>query len=827
MRLKDQILELLAQPDYTPVPAVVMGKLLGIQDGALQEQLIRELATLHTRGQIVKIKKGRYCLPQDADLVTGIIRFRASGSAMVLPDALPKQPKPDPLHIRAEDTGVALPGDRVVARRMKSRSRAFQKRRPGRPRKNEPSEIGKIIEIVERKSDKVVGTLRRGSYFHFVVPDNPTYQTDIVVPAPEESGVKPTPEIGDKVVVKLEEWTKPHQSPEGIIIENLGKTLAPGAEYRGILRKFDLEPEFPQDVLKEVDQLPDKVRKQDLKGREDFTKRFTFTIDPDDAKDFDDAISMEYLDNGKLRIGIHIADVSAYVQPGTALDHEAQRRGNSTYLVGTVIPMLPEKLSNGLCSLVEDEIRLTKSVLLTFSDNAVVRKVEYANSYIRSFKRLTYKQAYCLMTEDDIQAARELPLPPKHQTGSTGRALKELSDEELTQLQKAVRDAWKIASELRRKRFAKGSLELDMPEMKIFVDEEGYADRIERIENDESHQLIEEFMLSANEAVAKETKKHRLPSLYRVHEKPDEQKLYELSETMSTYGLHTGDLNAKQEVVKLLKDIKEHSFGYTLRIQVLRALKQACYSAEPLGHYGLHKNNYTHFTSPIRRYSDLIVHRVFAHFLHKYKGAPALNGSEKTLKQEKMHSLAEHVSKTEQNSTEAERESVKIKQMEFFEREAEKKVKTVFKAAILEVRNHGMFVELVESLTFGMITMSSMTDDLYVMVGDGQAIVGRRHKRKFTPGQTIEVCVKRVDRFKRQIDFALAKQQSEDGEASKDTRPPKADKKLKKKPVFKKKSEQDSGDKPRHGKAKADAKARRLKKKAASSDKPKKKRRNR
>jgi len=374
MRLKDQILELLAQPDYTPVPAIILGKLLGIQNGALQEQLIRDLATLTKRGQIVKIKKGRYCLPQDADLVSGIIRFRASGSALVLPDPIPGQAKPDPLHIRAEDTSVAMPGDRVIARKMKSRSRAFQRRRKGRPPRKEPDEIGKIIEIVERKHSTVVGTLRRGRHFYFVVPDNPTFQSDIVVPDPDQSSVEPLPQAGDKVVVKLEEWTNPHQSPEGVVIENLGKTLAPGAEYRGILRKFDLEPEFPQDVLQELESLPGKVRKEDLKGRQDFTKRFTFTIDPDDAKDFDDAISVEYLDDGKIRLGVHIADVSAYVKPGTALDREAQRRGNSTYLVGTVIPMLPEKLSNGLCSLVEDEIRLTKSVLFTFSKDCVIRK---------------------------------------------------------------------------------------------------------------------------------------------------------------------------------------------------------------------------------------------------------------------------------------------------------------------------------------------------------------------------------------------------------------------------------------------------------------------
>jgi ribonuclease R len=756
MKFKKHVLELLSSPDYIPLSSKAIASTLSIKNKFMRKELDQALGHLLSRGQIVRIKNGRYIIPTDADLLNGIIRFRQSGSAILLPDPVPGGKLPAPLPIRSEDTGVALHGDRVVVRKMTTPKRLYGRRKGGRRLSKENETTGRVIEITTRKNPNMVGTLRRAQYFWYVVPDSPQIHKDIVVKSPKKSGLEPIPSVGDKVTVKMEAWEDRNMSPEGTIIEVLGKTFSPGAEYKGVLRKFNLQPEFPADVLAEVKNLAKTVQKEDLVGREDYTKKFTFTIDPDDAKDFDDALSVEYVDNGNIRIGVHIADVGAYVKPGTRLDSEATKRGNSTYLVGTVIPMLPEQLSNGLCSLKEDVIRLTKSVVFTFSPEGKVRRVNYANSYIRSRKRLTYKQAYVLMKEDDIQAARDLPLPPKHQTGSTGRALKELSNKELVDLQKAIRSCWSIATALRKKRFERGSLDLDMPEVKIYVDEKGYADRMERVENDESHQLIEEFMLAANEGVARELRKNNFPAIYRVHEKPDEQKLYELSETMLTYGLDTGDLNSKREVVKLLAAIKSHSYGYTLRIQFLRSLRQACYMAEPLGHYGLHKSNYTHFTSPIRRYSDLIVHRIFENYLVRHRGQPELPGQQIRYKQSRLVEIAQQVTLREQNSTEAERESVKIKQLEFFEREVDKKEKTIFDAAVLEIKNHGLFVELKESLVFGLLPNSSLKDDLYHVSQDGTELFGRRTKKRIRVGETIQVFVSKVDRFKRLIDFNLA-----------------------------------------------------------------------
>ncbi|MBZ0173337.1 MAG: RNB domain-containing ribonuclease, partial [Phycisphaerales bacterium] len=456
-----------------------------------------------------------------------------------------------------------------------------------------------------------------------VVPDDPRFVHEVLVPDPARSKLKPKPAAGDKVVVQLHEWRRPQDALTGEISTRLGRTHEPRAELLGIFEKYGLDPQFPDVVQHEVAKLPDRVQPREMVGRLDYRNVPTFTIDPDDAKDFDDAISIEQIEHDEIRVGVHIADVSAYVKPGTALDREAQRRGNSTYLVGTVIPMLPEKLSNGLCSLVEGENRLTKAVFLTFGKNGRLKDKAYANTVIRSRKRLTYKQAYAFLFENDLDKIRNLPLPPSHQTGSTGRALRELSDAELVDLQSWVRQLWRLASRLRQERMAHGSLDLDMPETKIFVDQEGYADRLERIENDESHQLIEEFMLAANEAVAHLTRVHRLASLYRVHEDPDEEKLGELRQLLGTYEIQTGDLTRRPEVVKLLKTLSDHPQGYTLRTQLLRSLRKACYRASPDGHYGLNKKDYTHFTSPIRRYSDLVVHRVFDHYLIKHDGYPA------------------------------------------------------------------------------------------------------------------------------------------------------------------------------------------------------------
>ena len=675
----------------------------------------------------------------------GRIQFRAGGSAFVVRDAVLGEDAQPALQVFPEDTGVALPGDRVLAREFPGR----KGRRPG-------EKIGAVIRVLARERDTIVGNLRKGRREFVVQPDDPRFSYEIAVGDPAKSGLSPVPKEGDKVVIKLGEWNHRADALTGTITSRLGRTHEPRAELLGIFLKHNLATEFPSDVEREAALIPDRVLPSELPGRLDYRAKVVFTIDPDDAKDFDDALSYEPLDGGEVRVGIHIADVSTYVHPGTAIDREAQRRGNSTYLVGVVIPMLPEKLSNGLCSLVEAQDRLCKAVFLTFAKNGRLRDTTYANTVIRSRKRLTYKQAYAFMFEDDLAKIRALPLPAKHQTGSTGRALRDLTDAELHDLQTWCRALWKIAARLRKDRMANGSLDLDMPETKIFVDEKGYADRLEKITHDESHQLIEEFMLAANEAVARLTRTHQLPSLYRVHDEPDAEKLEEFRGLLDSFDIPVGDLSVRAEIVKLLVILAAHPQGYTLRTQLLRSLKKAAYRATPDGHYGLAKNDYTHFTSPIRRYADLVVHRVFDTYLEKHAGHAIPPARNARYDLSRIQALGEHISLTEISSAEAERESVKIKLLEFFERELDKSPRTPFLAVITDVRPNGFFIELVESMTFGFISTNALTDDRYVPADDGTMLVGRKTKKKFALNGRLSVVVDKVDRFKRLIDFRPA-----------------------------------------------------------------------
>ena len=753
MDLRQKLLKLFGAKDYVPMRRMEIISVLKFDQDATKEAHTL-LDKMLEQGEIARLKKDRLCIPEDADLVSGRLIFRQSGSAILIPDS---DPGGDGYPIKSEDTGVSMHGDTVLARKVEDQRRPFRgKGRQQRPEyKPDEKPNVRVIRLLKRARITIPGTLEQAKHASYVIPDDPRIIHDILVPDPKNSGLKPIPKVGDKVVVKMLEWKQRHLNPEGEIMEVLGRTHEPDAEFKAILYKYDLNPRFPSAVEQQTKDIPDVVRSEDIGNRQDCRDLFTFTIDPDDAKDFDDALSLELLEDGKTRVGVHIADVSAYVKPGSPLDREAQERGNSTYLVGTVIPMLPHALSNGLCSLVEAEDRLTKTCFITFNDSADISEVKFANTVINSNKRLTYKQAYAFMQQDDLAEIRNTPLPPKHQTGSTGRSLNKVTDEEMATLKKYIGKLWQIAKQLRERRFRKGSLDLDMTSVKIYVDEEGYADRIEKEFNDESHQLIEEFMLSANEQVARTMKKQNFPCIYRVHDEPEEEKLKELRETMQSFGVQCGNLQKPREMTLLLKKLKEHPQGYTLKVHVLRSLKQAQYRASADGHYGLSKPDYTHFTSPIRRYSDLIVHRILDGYLCKTRADSALGEPEIRYNQGKLESLGDHISVTERNSVDAERESVKTKLLEFYDRELQKEQKQHFKAIITDVKNHGLFVELTDTLAFGMVHISTLDDDFYHPNPEGTALIGRRKKRTYALGQYIMVQVERVDRFKRQIDFRV------------------------------------------------------------------------
>ena len=704
--LKQRILSVLRAPKYRPLAKVDLAKVLGRKSG-VRMGLNEALHELERDGEIARIRKNRYVLPAAADLVTGKLQVHQAGYAFLVSE---KSGEPD-IFVAAENTGTAMNGDRVVARITRDVDYARAKKVSGRAE-------GRVIRILERAHDTIVGTLQQSRNFFYVVPDDPRLVHNIYVPAPSATPEFKAAACGDKVVVHLETWESRHVNPEGAIVEVLGPSTAPGIDMLSIIRKYHLPTEFPQTVLDEAAAIPEKVEPRMSDGRENLRSEFIVTIDPDDARDFDDAINVEQLPDGTWRLGVHIADVSAYVTPGSALDREAFKRGNSVYLPDRVIPMLPERLSNGVCSLNPNVDRLTHSVFIQFGKDGSAKKARFAKTVIRSARRLTYREAYAIMQS-----------PPNDQLGER------------------LHTAWRLASMLRRKRFQQGSLDLDFPEVKVRVDENGKPIRLERIENDESHQLVEEFMLAANEAVARELKNQSVPTIYRVHENPDPEKLAEFREFVLSFDYRVGDLTQRAELQRLLASTRGKPEEQALKIGLLKSLKRARYLPQPLGHYGLAKNNYTHFTSPIRRYADLIVHRTLAERAQARRARGDMG---------QLASIAEHISITERVAAEAEIDAAKMKKLEFFQQQLDAHDPQVFRAAIIDVRNYGLLIELPDVLMTGLIHVSSLTDDFYTFQAPQRRLLGRQSRRRFAIGDELRVIVVRVDSFKRQVDFAIA-----------------------------------------------------------------------
>src|SRR5881275_58447 len=711
-KIREQVLALLARKDYRPLNKVDIARRLGF-GGSERVPLRKTLRELEHAGEIARIRKNRYVLPAEADLVAGKLSIHPAGYGFLSPE---KSGDPD-IFIAAENIGTAMHGDRVVARISRD---APHDRIKGRRE-------GRIIRILERAHDTIVGTLQRSRNFYYVVPDDPRFVHDIYVRPERDQQQGTSANVGDKVVVRLDVWESRHINPEGEIIEVLGAASAPGVDLLSIIRKFHLRAEFPKDVLNQAERISEQIVARQLEGREDLRKEFIVTIDPDDARDFDDAIQVEKNKNG-WRLGVHIADVAAYVEPGSALDREARRRGNSAYLPDRVIPMLPERLSNGVCSLNPGVDRLTHSVFIHFDKHGVVKSARFARSVIRSAHRLTYKQAYAILTS-----------PPGDQLGDR------------------LHLAWELAALLRRKRFQHGALDLDFPEVKVWVDKQGHPVRLERVENDESHQLIEEFMLAANEAVARELKKRTIPTIYRVHENPDPEKLAEFREFVLGFNYSVGDVTHRAELQRLLAAIRGKPEEQALKVGLLKSLKRARYSPQPLGHYGLAKANYLHFTSPIRRYADLVVHRALGRDPAGTGGRPARSASASYHPDmAEIASIAEHISVTERTAADAEVDAVQMKKLEFFQRQLDARNPQIFRATIIDVRNYGLMVELPDALITGLIHVSSLTDDFYLFEPARRQLIGRRSRKRFSVGDELPVFVVRVDAFKRQVDFAIA-----------------------------------------------------------------------
>jgi len=700
-----KLLRLLGSEDYIPSNVPELLSQLGMKPN--QQQVLQSLLkSLEKQGKIVRTKGNRYIVAKEADLVPGVIQITRGGRGFVQPD----EAGIGEISIPESATDTAMHGDRVLVR-LDVRPQGLRKPGP-------QEQSGSVVRVLERKRTRFVGTLQRSKTSLHVTPDDPRLPGAVYVSEPRDVGRKPN--VGDKVVVEITFWESKQTSPEGEIVEVLGPPDAEGVDMLSVIRHYDLPLSFPKNVLHEAQTIaksrPDNQPGADeCKGRVDCRSHNVITIDPDDAKDFDDAICIEKHGHDQWRLWVHIADVSHYVRPGSALDVEAKKRGNSTYLVDRVIPMLPEALSNELCSLKPSVDRLTKCVEFVLSKDGHVVSSKFYAAVIHSKYRFTYQEAFATL-----------------QRAPQG------------EIEHMLHDAHHLAQKVRQLRFKNGSLDLDFPENKIRLDDRGRVLRIDRMENDASHQLIEEFMLLANEAVAGRLMALNRPSVYRIHEAPKEKKLNDYREDVLSHRVPCGNLNHRPEVQKLLGKLGTLPIGQALKIGFLRSLMRARYAVEPLGHYGLAKTKYIHFTSPIRRYADLVVHRSLFDKVE--------------LQSQAAKQIADHITTTEKNSADAERDSKDVKLYAFLKSQLASKKPQQYSALVTDVRNFGFFVDVPELGMSGGVPLSAIPDDFYMFDPASGQLIGRHTRRVIRLGDNVIVQIYKVDSMKKQVDFQLVVQ---------------------------------------------------------------------
>lgn len=574
---------------------------------------------------------------------------------------------------------------------------------------------GTIINIIERGRKEIVGTLQKSNSFYFVIPDDKKIHRDIYISSKNLGSAKPN----DKVVVSNIEWKSPNLNPEGVITEVLGKSGTYDAEIASIAHEFGLTYKFPKSVIKEVEKISEEIPDSEIKKRLDLRDQIVFTIDPEDAKDFDDAVSIEKLNNGNLLVGVHIADVSHYVKENSATFKEALKRGTSVYLVGKVIPMLPEKLSNQICSLVPGKDRLTYSVIAELTPSGRIVSYQILKSIINSKRRFTYEEVQEIIDKGEGEFFDKISLLNK------------------------------IAKILREKRIRKGSINFFTPEVVFKLDKNGKPLEIKIKEIGESHNLIEELMLMANQIIAAHVQPKKgqevYPFVYRVHDQPDKEKIIEFSRFVRSlgYSFDPNSANKSREFQKLLESVKGTEEEAVVNEIAIRSMAKAIYSTKNIGHYGLGFKYYTHFTSPIRRFPDLIVHNLI--YLHN------LNKLEKKYTIEELEEICEYASAAERNAINAERLSIKLKQIEYLK----SKVGEEFHGVVSGITNFGIFIELSQNLAEGLIRFRDMEDDYYIFDEKNYSITGKRTGRRIRLGDKVNVKLIRVDEEKREIDFTL------------------------------------------------------------------------
>lgn len=700
---KERILAYMESEGYVPIKRRDMRAMLSVpqEDREKFENLINELIA---EGRVFETKKGKLASPKDLQMATGTFIGHARGFGFVTPDA-----GGEDIFIPASETMGAMQKDRVLYK-------VLHKAEKGK------KADGVIVRILERGQQRIVGTFEAGSKgYGFVVADDKKIAKDIFISRENTKGAV----TGHKVVVEITDYGEDRRNPEGKVIEILGHINDPGVDILSVIRRYELAVEFPEEVYAEIEHLGTEVAEADKKGREDLRDLLTITIDGADAKDLDDAVSLKRLGNGNFELGVHIADVSHYVRENTALDKEAYARGTSVYLVDRVIPMLPHKLSNGICSLNPHVDRLALSCLMEVNGRGEVVSHRILESVINSDYRMTYTAVREIL-EDGAPALLE----------QYAEILPMLEDmEELRQ----------ILGEKRRKR---GSVNFDLPESKIILDENGKPIDIKPYEKSIATNMIEEFMLVCNETIAENSFWQEMPFMYRSHQEPDEDKLEKMEQFLRGFGYYLrkkdGEIHPR-ELQKVLQKAEETDEERIITRMVLRSMMQARYTAENGGHFGLAAKYYCHFTSPIRRYPDLEIHRMIKKMLHG-----ELDEKASAYYRRKMPDWAKHCSKQERVAEDAERDTDALKKVEFME----DKIGQIYEGIISGVTNWGIYVELPNTIE-GMVALSQMDDDYYEFDEKKMLVFGKRTKKSYRLGDKVVVSVAKVDRMMGTIDFVF------------------------------------------------------------------------
>ncbi len=670
---------------------------LKIRDAGGKKKIEKILKDLKRENKLEEIQPGKYKLKSKTGFITGIVDMTAFGSAYVVSDETEED-----VFISQANLHHALNGDRVKVY-------LFARR------KNRRLE-GEVVEVLERQRKTFVGVVEISGNFAFLITDNKQMPYDIFIPLDKLKGAK----NGQKAIARITEWPDKVKNPFGEIVEVLGNPGEHEVEMHAILAEFELPAAFNEEVETAARRIRGKITAKDLRGRRDFRQVTTFTIDPADAKDFDDALSVRFLDDGNIEVGVHIADVTHYVAPGSVLDKEAYDRATSVYLVDRVVPMLPERLSNNICSLNPHEDKLCFSAVMKMSPQAKVLDAWIGKTVINSDRRFTYEEA------------------------------QEIIEREKGDLSEEILAVHRLAAILRKERFARGSLDIERVEVKFDIDEKGTPLGVFFKVSKEANQLIEEFMLLANRRVAEmigkvKSGREKKTFVYRVHDKPKEDKLESFTRVARKMGyeVHTENRRAlSRSMNKLMKQVIGKPEQNLIETLALRTMAKAVYTTHNIGHYGLAFDYYTHFTSPIRRYPDMMVHRLLFSYLNGGKSA----------NEEEVEAKCRHASEMERKAIDAERASIKYKQVEYLA----DKVGVQFEGIITGVTDWGIYVEINENKCEGMIPIRDLGDDFYELDDENYYIEGRRHGRRFQLGDPIRVEIARVNLEKRQLDLLLA-----------------------------------------------------------------------